>query len=134
MTTHSIKLQFAGAALAVGLTLLPTGAFASSHREAPAISRDPVADNTDLYAWVTPNTHDKLYIIANYIPLEEPSGGPNFAKFSDDVLYEVHIARGAASLADAVTYQIRFKSAPIPNVDVSNLTLPPAEARSSSRS
>jgi len=120
-----MKLQFARAALAVGLTFFPTAALASSHREAPAISRDPVADNTDLYAWVTPNTHDKLYILANYIPLEEPSGGPNFAKFSDDVLYEVHIARGAASLADAVTYQIRFKSATIPNVDVSNLTLPP---------
>jgi Domain of unknown function (DUF4331) len=124
--TQTIKLQLVRAALAVGLTLgLPTAALGSSHREAPAISRDPVADNTDLYAWVTPNTHDKLYILANYIPLEEPSGGPNFAKFSDDVLYEIHIARGDTSLADVVTYQIRFTTAPITYVDPADLTKPP---------
>ena len=67
---------------------------ASSHREAPAISIDPSADNTDVYAWVTPGTHDKLYIVANWIPLEEPAGGPNFYQFDDDVRYEIHIARG----------------------------------------
>jgi hypothetical protein len=122
MTTNQIKMQLARAALAVGFTLLGAPlAFASSHREAPAISRDPVADNTDLYAWVKPTTHDLLYIIANYIPLEEPSGGPNFAKFSDDVLYQVHIARGDANLNDVVTYQIQFKTAAIPMVDPGNL-------------
>lgn len=50
------------AALAVGFSLPALG---SSHREAPAISFDPAADNTDLYAWVQPGTHDKLYILAN---------------------------------------------------------------------
>ena len=89
---------------------------ASSHREAPSISLDPAADNTDVYAWVKPGTHDKLYIVANYIPLEEPAGGPNFHAFDPDVRYEIHIARGPDSLADAVTYYVRFKNAPIKRV------------------
>ncbi len=99
-------------------------ASASSHREAPAISRDPAADNTDLWAWVTPGSHDKLNIVASYIPLEEPSGGPNFHQFSDDVLYEIHIARGAASLKDVVTYQILFNSTGFPSKDPSDLNDP----------
>jgi Domain of unknown function (DUF4331) len=89
---------------------------ASSHREAPAISLDPAADNTDVYAWVKPGTHDKLYIVTNYIPLEEPSGGPNFHMFDPDVRYEVHVARGPDSLADAVRYYIRFKTTPFKRV------------------
>lgn len=96
-------------------------AAASSHREAPAISFDPAADNTDLYAWVTPGTHDKLYIVANYIPLEEPSGGPNFHKFDDDVRYEIHIARGATSLNDEVKYFIRFKTDPLQKLDADGI-------------
>src|SRR5512135_2330105 len=88
------------------IALAPTGALASSHREAPAISQDPTADNTDLYAWVTPTTHDKLIVLANYIPLEEPSGGPNFNSFSDDVLYTVHVDKGDAIAKDFATYQI----------------------------
>jgi hypothetical protein len=104
-----------------GLTLLAllgacSVASASSHREAPAISLDPAADNTDVYAWVTPGTHDKFYVVANYIPLEEPSGGPNFHKFDDDVRYEVHLARGPDSLDDAVTYEIYFKTKPLARV------------------
>jgi hypothetical protein len=91
-------------------------ASASSHREAPAISLDPAADNTDVYAWVTSGAHDKLYVVANYIPLEEPSGGPNFHMFDPDVRYEVHIARGPDSLADAVSYYIRFKTKPLDRV------------------
>lgn len=100
----------------------PTSAFASSHREAPAISRDPTADNTDLYAWVTPSTHDKLQIVANWIPLEDPAGGPNFHMFSDNVLYEIHIARGPTSLRDVVTYHIRFRTSRPARVDPADLT------------
>jgi hypothetical protein len=107
------------------LMTLPFSALASSHREAPGIAKDPVADNTDLYAFVTPTTHDKLTIIANYNPLQEPSGGPNFHGLSDDVLYEIHIARGPTSLDDVVTYQFRFHTADTPYVDTSNQTLPP---------
>jgi hypothetical protein len=94
---------------------------ASSHREAPQISEDPAADNTDLYAWVEGSN---LVILANYIPLEEPAGGPNFHKFSDEVLYEVHIARGPTSLNDAITYQITFNSTPFVYQDPGNLNAP----------
>jgi Domain of unknown function (DUF4331) len=112
--------------LAAALALLFAGpASASSHREAPAISTDPAADNTDLYAWVTPGSHDKLWIIANWIPLEEPAGGPNFHKFSDDVLYEIHVTRGDKSLEDVVTYQFRFETAPVKRVDPADLALAP---------
>src|SRR5215471_9440584 len=114
MNTKRTLLRTSFAAIAVlGFS---ASAGASSHREAPAISLDPAADNTDLYAWVTPGTHDKLYIVANYNPLEEPSGGPNFHKFDDDVRYEVHIARGPDSLDDAVTYEIYFKTKPLTKV------------------
>jgi len=93
---------------------VPFSAHASSHREAPAIASDPSADNTDVYAWVDTITHDKLEVVFNYIPLEEPAGGPNFHKFSDDVLYELHITRGTASLASVITYQFRFHTTPPP--------------------
>ena len=63
----------------------------SSHREAPEISKDPVADNTDVYVFVSPDNPDTVTLIANYIPLEGPAGGPNFFEFGDDVLYEIHI-------------------------------------------
>jgi hypothetical protein len=63
----------------------------SSHREAPGISKDPVADSTDLYAFVSPDKPDTVTLIANYVPLEAPAGGPNFYEFGDDVLYEIHI-------------------------------------------
>ena len=59
----------------------------SSHREAPEISKDPVADNTDTYAFVSPDRPGTVTIIANYVPLEDRPGGPNFFEFGDDVLY-----------------------------------------------
>jgi hypothetical protein len=105
--------------------LLSAAASASSHREAPSISFDPAADNTDVWAWVTPGTHERLYIVAAYNPLEEPSGGPNFNKFADDVLYEIHITRGADSLKDVITYQIRFRTEPPAWVDPADLNAPP---------
>ncbi len=63
----------------------------SSHREAPEISKDPVADSTDVYAFVSPDKPDTVTIITNYIPLEDPAGGPNFFEFGDDVLYSINI-------------------------------------------
>src|SRR3979409_346852 len=63
----------------------------SSHREAPEISKDPVADNTDTYAFVSPDNPNTVTLITNYIPLEGPAGGPNFYEFGDDVLYEIHV-------------------------------------------
>src|SRR6202050_5670265 len=79
----------------------------SSHREAPEISKDPVADSTDVYAFVSPDSPDTVTLIANYIPLEGPAGGPNFYEFGDDVLYEIQVDNNGDGRAD-VTYQFRF--------------------------
>ncbi len=79
----------------------------SSHREAPEISKDPVADNTDTYAFVSPDQPDTVTIITNYIPLEGPDGGPNFFEFGEDVLYEIHIDNDADAGSN-ITYQFRF--------------------------
>jgi Domain of unknown function (DUF4331) len=81
----------------------------SSHREAPEISKDPVADNTDVYAFVSPDDPDKVTLIANYIPLEGPAGGPNFFEFGDDVLYQIHIDNNGDAVDDIV-YQFRFQT------------------------
>jgi hypothetical protein len=83
----------------------------SSHREAPEISKDPVADNTDTYAFVSPDKPTHVTLIANYIPLQKPDGGPNFYEFGEDVLYEIHVSnerkRSRIARPD-VTYQFRF--------------------------
>jgi hypothetical protein len=79
----------------------------SSHREAPEISKDPVADSTDLYAFVSPDEPNTVTIIANYVPLESPDGGPNFYEFGNDVLYEILIDNNGDSQAD-ITYQFQF--------------------------
>jgi hypothetical protein len=81
----------------------------SSHREAPEISKDPVADSTDLYAFVSPDEPDTVTIIANYLPLEGPDGGPNFYEFGDDVLYTINIDSDSDGDADIV-YQFTFEN------------------------
>jgi len=82
----------------------------SSHREAPEISKDPVADSSDLYAFVSPDVPNHVTIIANYIPFQEAAGGPNFYEFADDVQYEIHIDTKGAGKAD-ITYQFAFRTA-----------------------
>jgi hypothetical protein len=79
----------------------------SSHREAPGISKDPVADNTDVYAFVSPDRPNFVTLIANYIPLEGPAGGPNFYEFGDDVLYEIAVDNDGDADGD-VRFQFRF--------------------------
>ncbi|WP_223650083.1 DUF4331 family protein [Hymenobacter psoromatis] len=83
---------------------------ASSHREAPLIADDPVADNTDLYAFKDPNNAERIVVIANYIPFELPQGGPNYSTFGENVRYEVHIKNQAATnkTADDITYRFVF--------------------------
>lgn len=81
----------------------------SSHREAPAISKDPVADNTDTYAFVSPDRSGTLTIISNYIPGEAPAGGPNFYEFGDDVLYTINIDNDGDA-DDDYSFQFRFKT------------------------
>src|SRR5690242_12239469 len=84
-------IPFAAAAMLVLIaSALP--ATASSHREALAILNDPCADNTDVYAWVTQGSHDKLYLISGYSGLHEPGQGNQQTRLCDDVLYEFHIA------------------------------------------
>src|SRR5712691_4144912 len=79
----------------------------SSHREAPEISKDPVADSTDLYAFVSPDVPDNVTIIANYVPLESPDGGPNFYEFGDEVLYEINIDNNGDGKPEII-YQFTF--------------------------
>jgi hypothetical protein len=79
----------------------------SSHREAPEISKDPVADSTDVYAFVSPDRPDTVTLIANYIPLQEPAGGPNFYEFGDDVLYQIHIDNTGDGYPN-ISYQFEF--------------------------
>jgi Domain of unknown function (DUF4331) len=81
----------------------------SSHREAPEISKDPVADSTDLYTFVSPSNPDNVVIIANYVPLESAAGGPNFYEFGDDVLYEINVDNDGDGTAD-VAYRFTFKN------------------------
>jgi Domain of unknown function (DUF4331) len=117
-----------GALAALSVLTMTSLSAASSHREAPSIAEDPAADNTDTYAWVQGSN---LVIVANYIGLELPEGGPNWAKFSDDVLYEIHInhgpGTGPSDLGDALTYQFQFKTAQPPRANAgaaTPLTLP----------
>ncbi len=81
---------------------------ASSHREAPLISSDPLADNTDLYAFRSPDNPDMITIIANYIPAELPFGGPNYYSFGENVRYEIHVDNDAAVPGDEIIYRLTF--------------------------
>jgi hypothetical protein len=82
---------------------------ASSHREAPLISQDPYADNTDVYSFVSPRNPDRVTLISNFIPLEAPQAGPNYYKFDDNVLYEIMVDNDADAVED-VTFQFRFRT------------------------
>ena len=81
---------------------------ASSHREAPLISDDPVADNTDLYAFKDPTDANRIVVIANYIPFELPHGGPNYSTFGENVRYEVHVKNDGSTAGDNITYRFTF--------------------------
>ncbi len=81
---------------------------ASSHREAPLIANDPLADNTDLYVFRSPNDQNTVTIIANYIPAELPQGGPNYYSFGEDVRYEVHVKNDPATAGDDIIYRFEF--------------------------
>jgi hypothetical protein len=82
--------------------------YASSHREAPLISNDPLADNTDVYAFRSPDDPNTITIIANYIPFESPEGGPNYYTFGSRVRYEIHIKNKANTAGDDITYRFTF--------------------------
>jgi hypothetical protein len=80
----------------------------SSHREAPMIANDPLADNTDLYAFRSPDHPDKITILANYIPAQLPFNGPNYYQFGEDIRYEIHIDNNVATPGDDIVYRFTF--------------------------
>ncbi len=91
------------------MLLLPaTSLFASSHREAPLIANDPLADNTDLYAFRSPDNPNTVTIIANYVPLQVPQAGPNYYSFGQDIRYEIHIDNDISTTGDDIVYRFTF--------------------------
>src|SRR5688572_14638945 len=88
--------------------VFPYGAFASSHREAPLIANDPLADNTDLYAFRSPDNPDKVTIIASYVPGQLPQGGPNYYSFGENIRYEIHVDNDVTSKGDDIVYRFTF--------------------------
>lgn len=93
-------------ALVMGVANIAT---ASSHREAPLISNDPLADNTDLYAFKSPTDPEKIILIANYIPFEHPAGGPNWYSFGTNIRYEIHIDNNTSTPGDDIIYRFTFQ-------------------------
>ncbi len=89
------------------LTLSTSAASASSHREAPGISNDPLADNTDVYFFRDPADPSRLVLISNWVPLEEPAGGPNFFHFGENIRYEFNVDSNGDALEDVV-YRVEF--------------------------
>lgn len=81
---------------------------ASSHREAPLIADDPLADNTDLYVFRSPDDTNSVTIIANYVPLQLPQGGPNYYQFGEDIRYEIHIDNDLSTTGDDIIYRFTF--------------------------
>jgi Domain of unknown function (DUF4331) len=103
-----VGIAVAAAVLLVRGPVLDSGQ-ASSHREAPMIAEDPTADNTDLYAYRSPDAPNSLTVIANWIPAEDTAAGPNWYRFSERARYAINIDRDGDAKAD-VTYRLRFKN------------------------
>lgn len=94
-------------ALACGM-LVAFLATASSHREAPLIANDPLADNTDVYAFRCPDDPNSIIIIANYVPMQLPHGGPNYYSFGENIRYEIHIDNDISTTGDDIIYRFTF--------------------------
>ncbi len=121
-----------GVSSVFNLGALPSNA--SSHREAPLISQDPVADATDLYAFVSPDAPDTVTLIAAYYPMQDPAGFPNYYRFGDDVTYRINIDNNGDAVED-IFYQWNFdteianpnsflyQSGPIDALDSPNLNV-----------
>jgi hypothetical protein len=105
---YKLLRRWRSTALALGLCAIGIPALASSHREAPLIARDPQADNTDVYAFRSPDDTNTVTIIANYLPFQLPEGGPNYYTFGTNVRYEIHIKNNAATTGDDITYRFTF--------------------------
>lgn len=102
------KVRFSFGALLLLLWVVQP-AWSSSHREAPLIANDPLADNTDLYAFRSPDDPNTITIIANYIPAELPYGGPNYYTFGENIRYEIHVDNDASRPGDEIVYRFTFQ-------------------------
>ena len=114
MRRLALVLLAAGAAAALVFGLVargssPSAANASSHREAPLISEDPSADNTDLYAFRSPDKPDTVTILSNLIPGEDPAAGPNWYTFSPSARYDIYADTNGDGKPD-VTWYFRFRN------------------------
>ena len=103
-TISKLKVTLVAVAAVVFSTIL----MSSSHREAPMIANDPLADNTDLYAFKSPDDPDDIVIIANYIPGQLPNGGPNYYSFGENIRYEIHIDNSIGTPGDDIIYRFTF--------------------------
>ena len=103
------RVQIVKTGIAIAIAALSTGAWPSSHREAPSIAMNPSVDATDLYMFRSYETGRDAYVtvLANYIPFQDPQGGPNFYMFNPNALYEIHIDNTGAG-SEAMTFQFRF--------------------------
>src|SRR5262245_51055814 len=103
-----------GLAAAALYAVAGISAYGSSHREALAVLNEPCADNTDTYAWVSPRSHDKLYLIMNFFPLHEPGQGNQGLRACNGYRYEFHIGKGT-SLQDKIVYRVEFTNTLTPS-------------------
>jgi hypothetical protein len=108
MSTHYNLVQRGKVLLFCVMMMAVHRSIASSHREAPFIANDPLADNTDLYAFRSPDDPNYITIIANYIPFQKPDGGPNYYQFGTNVRYEIHIDNNISTTGDDIIYRFTF--------------------------
>jgi hypothetical protein len=101
------RFTFAAAALISALAILPAIALASSHSEAPGTAKDRLADDTDTYAFVSPDAPGTVTLIGNWVPLEEPAGGPNFYAFDDDAWYYINVDN-VGDAQDHIRFEFKF--------------------------
>ncbi|MEO0581656.1 MAG: DUF4331 family protein [Bacteroidota bacterium] len=101
-------IQSFGLLWCLGLICLSLDGWASSHREAPLISNDPLADNTDVYAFRSPDDQQTVTLIANYVPFQLPQGGPNYYQFGENIRYEIHIDNDVTTTGDDIIYRFTF--------------------------
>ncbi len=110
MNRNLKRFGLAKLCLAVALSTSIVGARASSHREAPLIANDPQADNTDVYAFRSPDDPTTVTLVCNWIPFQLPDGGPNFYNFGSNIRYEIHIKNKSTSPKDDILYRFLFSS------------------------
>ncbi|SDT81316.1 DUF4331 domain-containing protein [Actinoplanes derwentensis] len=104
-----LRVAALGVSVACVASLAPVQSNASSHREAPLIAGTPGLDNTDLYAFVSPDAPETVTVVANWQPFEEPNGGPNFYTFAEKTAYDINIDNNGDAKAD-ITYRYTFRT------------------------